>query len=692
MSAQRAASGSTAGADFHSAHRRDIDGLRAVAILSVLGYHANSNWLPGGFVGVDIFFVLSGYLISGIIFNGLQQSRFSFADFYARRIKRIFPALLLVLVAVCLFGWFALFTDEYRMLGAHLAAGAGFVSNIVLWREAGYFDPAADLKPLLHLWSLGIEEQFYLFWPPLLYLLWLRRIKPLPVIIAITIGSFALNAYWVSAHEVRTFYLPATRLWELSLGGALACIHVNDRDAYARWSARLGVAGARLMAASGLALLIVSVCLLSKHQLFPGWRATLPTIGTLLLIAAGPRTWINRNLLGNPLMVFVGLISYPLYLWHWPLLSFQRIVTGAELSTTTLLTTMALAVALAWLTYRFIERPIRTSRFRLQPSLALASGATLVGIVGYLGFAQIIQPRSSQYGLEQIIGASAQFAFPGPHLRVLPALGPSGNPPVRMQGISPQTVLFLGDSEVEQYYPRIDWLLSNHPSQTKSVIYSSNGGCPPLPFVHENHLPECNGLIERGIALARSPNVDTVVLAADWMGYFNGPSVPEIFDYYYDDGTIRGDIEHTLGSEASDRAFAALESMIEGFIREGKRVYIVLPMPTGPIFRPRSMIPRSLTNLSFRVSVPDIRTTAVVSHMHPVVERLVQIAARTGALVVDPVAALCRDSVCPVLTADGEPVYRDGGHLNPQYVRQNVGFLDDLVRSKGTRLASTGGG
>jgi peptidoglycan/LPS O-acetylase OafA/YrhL len=156
MSAQRAASGLT-GADFHSAHRRDIDGLRAIAILSVLGYHANSNWLPGGFVGVDIFFVLSGYLISGIIFNGLQQSRFSFGDFYARRIKRIFPALLLVLVSVCLFGWLALFTDEYQMLGAHVAAGAGFVSNIVLWREAGYFDPAADLKPLLHLWSLVIE-------------------------------------------------------------------------------------------------------------------------------------------------------------------------------------------------------------------------------------------------------------------------------------------------------------------------------------------------------------------------------------------------------------------------------------------------------------------------------------------------------------------------------------------------------
>ena len=137
-------------------HRRDIDGLRAVAILSVLGYHASSHWLPGGFVGVDIFFVISGYLISGIIFSGLHRGSFSFGDFYARRIKRIFPALLIVLTAVTLFGWYSLYTDEFQSLGKHVGAGAAFLSNIVLWKEAGYFDPAGELKPLLHLWSLGI--------------------------------------------------------------------------------------------------------------------------------------------------------------------------------------------------------------------------------------------------------------------------------------------------------------------------------------------------------------------------------------------------------------------------------------------------------------------------------------------------------------------------------------------------------
>ena len=690
MSAHSAA---TSRSVYHGAHRRDIDGLRAIAILTVLGYHARSAWLPGGFVGVDIFFVISGYLISGILFGGLQRSSFSFADFYARRIKRIFPALLLVLVSVSVFGWFALFTDEYQLLGKHVAAGAAFVANFVLWREAGYFDPAAQFKPLLHLWSLGIEEQFYLIWPPLLCLLAWRRIKPLPVLIAITLGSFALNVFWVGAHEARTFYWPATRLWELSLGGILACVHSGEADAPARRPERLGVSGANLIAAVGLALLLVSVGLLSDHQQFPGWRAALPTSGALLLIAAGPRSWINRVLLANPAMVFVGLISYPLYLWHWPLLSFQRLLAGGEeMPATKTLATLALALLLAWLTYRFVEQPIRTSRWRLRPSLALASGATLAGIIGLLSFAQVIEPRSSRYDLEKIIGASGLYAYPGPHLEILPDAGSANNQPVRMQGQSSQSVLFMGDSQVEQYYPRIDWLLTNHPLETKSVIFSTSGGCPPLPHVHENHMPQCEGLVERDIALARLPQVDTVVLAANWSRYFNGPTGPEIYSYYYDDGSIRGGIENRYGSMASEHAFAALESMLDGFIQDGKRVYIVLPSPSAPAFQPRLMIPRSLTDLRFQVAVPEIRTSEVVAHMQPVVDRLREIAARTGAGVIDPLHWLCREATCALLTADGEPVYKDSGHLNPLYVRQNVGYLDGLVRIQGSRFASAGAG
>jgi peptidoglycan/LPS O-acetylase OafA/YrhL len=674
----------------NTTHRRDIDGLRAVAILSVLGYHANSNLLPGGFVGVDIFFVISGFLISGIIFNGLQQGTFSFATFYARRIKRIFPALLIVLAFVAVFGWLSLFTDEYRSLGKHLAAGAGFLSNIILWKEAGYFDPASELKALLHLWSLGIEEQFYLLWPPLLFIVWKRRINPLMVVVAITIGSFALNAYWIRAHEVRTFYLPITRLWELSLGGILALVqapvsagaHVSEQ-----FRAGLAICNRRWVrnvnAALGVSLLTAAVVGLSKWQQYPGWWAVLPALGSFLLIAAGSHTWINRLLLGNPLMVIVGLISYPLYLWHWPLLSFQRIITDQDLPTGDLIATLALAFILAGLTYRFVERPVRSSRKRLAPSMMLVTGAVLIGTFGYMSYARDIKPRSAYFGLERIIAASAMLSFPGPHLR---QLGGDVNP-IMGQGENREKVLFLGDSEVEQYYPRIDLLLTDDPAGTKSVIYSSRGGCPPIPHVIENQTPWCDGLIEQGIELAKDPNIDAIVVAADWAGYFLDRSFHK-FPYYFEDASTKEVLGDTMRSAASKKAFIAFESMVSQFTKANKTVYIVLPSTTGPIFRPRRMITRSLTDLSFRIRIPNIYTSDLVSQLHPVVAKLREVAANTGAFTIDPIASLCNVSICPVLTPDGDPIHKDDSHLNPAYVSRSVRYLDSVVKVKTKRLAA----
>jgi peptidoglycan/LPS O-acetylase OafA/YrhL len=669
----------------HSAHRPDIDGLRAVAILSVLGYHANSHWLPGGFVGVDIFFVISGYLISGIIFRGLDSGTFSFADFYSRRVKRIFPALLIVLILVTAFGWVSLYTDEYQSLGKHVAAGAGFVSNIVLWKEAGYFDPAGELKPLLHLWSLGIEEQFYLLWPPLFYFVWKRGINPLLAISLIALGSFALNAYWITDHEVRTFYLPATRCWELALGGVLAYSQLRPPQRPPSWSSALdSPLGRNVQAAIGAILLVAAIESLTKFQQFPGWRALLPTLGSFLLIAAGPDAWVNRRLLANRVMVFFGLISYPLYLWHWPLLSFQRIIGKRDLATPTLLTTLAVAVLLAWLTYRFVERPIRTSRWRLRPALTLVMGVALIGTTGYLIFVQDLHPRSADYGLERIIAASEARAFPGPHLVPLS----NDETPVMGQGKNNPKVLFLGDSEAEQYYPRIDWLLTTDPAGTRGVIYSSKGGCPPLPRVHENHHPACDGLVEKGISLSKNPDVDTIVVAADWSGYFLGVGT-EDESYYFEDQTTKGTLENTMGSDASNKAFLAFEAMIRGFTNDHKAVYIVLPSPTGTIFRPRNMITRSFSDFSFRIRPPNILTTDLVSQLRPVVVKLREIAARTGAVTIDPIASLCSGTTCPVLTSDGQPIFKDASHLNPEFVRANVRYLDDLVKLPARQTATT---
>lgn len=218
----------------HPKYRPDVDGLRAIAVLAVVFFHAFPSLIRGGFVGVDVFFVISGYLISTIIFENLDRGTFSFSEFYARRIKRIFPALILVLVACFVFGWFVLLADEYKQLGKHIAASAGFISNIIFWNEAGYFDNAQETKPLLHLWSLGIEEQFYILWPLVIWVIWKRKFNLLTITFFLAIASFMLNLKGVQQDAVATFYSPQTRFWELLSGSLLAWTAVYKKLEFAK--------------------------------------------------------------------------------------------------------------------------------------------------------------------------------------------------------------------------------------------------------------------------------------------------------------------------------------------------------------------------------------------------------------------------------------------------------------------------
>ena len=374
----------------HPAYRADIDGLRAIAVLSVVLFHAFPSMLPGGFTGVDIFFVISGFLIGTILLNGLRAQRFGFADFYGRRVRRIFPALLLVMVSCAVFGWFALFPDEYRMLGRHIVGGAGFLSNIFLWQDVGYFDTAADTKPLLHLWSLAVEEQFYIVWPLALWLAFRRRWAPWKLALVLGVLSFLINIGGVSRFASATFYSPASRMWELLLGASLAYMSVHKIGLVAGLR---GIDGERLIdlasprarhwaALCGLLFIVLGLALAAPGKRFPGWWALLPTLGALLMIAAGPGAWINRKLLSNKLVVWFGLISYPLYLWHWPLLSFAHILEGPELGRKTRAGLVLASVVLAWLTYRLLERPLRTPAHGGRKVAVLAVGMLALAAFG----------------------------------------------------------------------------------------------------------------------------------------------------------------------------------------------------------------------------------------------------------------------------------------------------------------------
>jgi peptidoglycan/LPS O-acetylase OafA/YrhL len=280
--------------------------LRAIAILAVVGFHAFPFWVKGGFIGVDVFFVISGYLISTIIIGSLERNSFSFVDFYIRRIKRIFPALLFVLIACLAFGWVVLFADEYKNLGKHIAGGAGFISNFLLWNESGYFDNAAETKPLLHLWSLGVEEQFYIIWPLLLWFAWKQRLNLLGIAIVVGVISFALNIYEVRNHAVATFYSPQTRFWELMAGSILAYMTRHRQNMFSsKFKHRLdawlrlignaqspeanGITLRNIQSLLGALLIAGGVLVITKERHFPGWWAVLPILGAVLIISAGAR-------------------------------------------------------------------------------------------------------------------------------------------------------------------------------------------------------------------------------------------------------------------------------------------------------------------------------------------------------------------------------------------------------------------
>lgn len=356
-------------------YRPDIDGLRALAVLAVVTFHGFPEILAGGFVGVDVFFVISGFLISGIILDETRAGEFSLQRFYARRVRRIFPALLLVLVVSLMAGWWLLLPADLVRLGKQLAASAAFVSNFYLWFQSGYFSPDARTFPLLHLWSLGVEEQFYIVWP--LTIIGLRRSPnwTISAIVLIAISSFCLNIALIDNHEA-DFYSPVTRAWELMLGASLAWL--RRRDGLVLPSRR----SADIATIAGLILIVGSAFVFDQQSSYPGWLALVPTIGTSLILWNGTSSGVASSILSARVLVFVGLISYPLYLWHWPLLVFSEAFKFAPLTPLERGLAIAVSFILAWLTYELVESRFRAGRVNRTKIAALSGGMIFIVFAG----------------------------------------------------------------------------------------------------------------------------------------------------------------------------------------------------------------------------------------------------------------------------------------------------------------------
>ena len=530
-------------------YRPDIDGMRAAAVIVVILFHAFPDICPGGFIGVDVFFALSGFLITGIILTGLSRGEFSFSGFYSRRIRRIFPALSLVLAFCLAVGWCILTPDEWHQFAKSVVGGAAFASNLLRPRFTGYFDPPVRSEPLLHLWSLGIEEQFYIVWPLVVVLLWKfaanrkRGAKLLAAILLIAGASFAFDIGMLHRDPSLTFFSPLTRMWELLAGAALAQFTMTQGEVKRR-------VPRELMSATGLVLIATGLVLMNERTLVPGWWSLLPVLGTVFLTMAGSEAWFNRRVLASRPFVGIGLISYPLYLWHWPLLVFMKLIleSGYNLSRRRgFAVTAAVLVSawiLSWATYRFVETPMRfssslSSAFRVRLLATAMAGVAVVAAFGLW----TLKPRLDTPSVRALELARADMTQTG-DWKMEPLKT------YTVPSLSSRSTLMVGDSFMEHYLPRAKAAIKADPDLA-SAVFATSGACPPLPGMNPADPGfQCPAFYEYWKTLAFESRFSTIAIAAHWEMYIPMPDSP--IDTFHGHRAMASDYDEAWKGMATD--------------------------------------------------------------------------------------------------------------------------------------------
>lgn len=523
-------------ADLH--YRPEIDGLRAFAVIPVLLYHVGVPGFSGGYVGVDVFFVISGYLITAILYRDIMAGTYTLASFYERRIRRIIPALSVVLLFVLAVAPFTLLPSEFRELPKYIASTLLFIANITLWRNTGYFGQEAEQNPLLHTWSLGVEEQFYIF-APITFALLLRYFFKLRywVIVASALASFLMSVWFTPSNPTAAFYLLPTRAWELLIGSLIALLSVHPRRL-------LGHFGSSLAALVGLSFLIVSVVLFDSDTQFPGYAAALPVIGSALIIANAELTWVGRLLSFRP-FVRMGLISYSLYLWHWPLVVYFR-DWGYMDSALDKSAVVILSIGFSWLTWKFIETPFRRKTHFPTFRLLTLTSTFIAVIVALTALAYISDGWPSRYSIrvQALDSGREDFSPSRGKCHIGTGVG-SAETFCRLGGNTPAVALW-GDSHGVELAQAI----ADAGVPIFAITYSS---CSPGLLLRYGNRPLCDehnaSVLEFLIA---TPSITAVVLSARY------PTL--------------------------DKAQpAAIAHTAEVLLAAGKKVFVIGPVPTPGI-------------------------------------------------------------------------------------------------------------
>lgn len=641
-------------------YRPDIDGLRAFAVIGVVLFHANVRPFAGGFVGVDVFFVISGYLITSMLVDDITNGRFSIIQFYEKRARRIFPALFAVILFSSITATVILMPSALKSYGQSVLSATLSVSNIFFWKTSGYFDATAAIKPMLHTWSLAVEEQFYILFPILL-LFTFRVIKGRWMILLVpsAIASFLLNIWSVNLHPSAAFYLTPMRAWELCIGALLALgVFPLLRQRWLRESASL----------LGISMIAGSIFVLSEQTIFPGFTALFPCLGTALLIQAGhaedrESTTVGKLLSLKP-VVAVGLISYSLYLWHWPLLVFARNLTNSRLTIDQTSGVIAIAVIAAVLSYRFIEQPFRGPRGILTRKRLFTASAVVMTCAASFGFfvhySQGLPGRFPQ----DVIKMTAFDESKSP-LRTM-CFGTEKKPKsIDRQcviGNEEQVSIFLwGDSHADSLYGTFAYL---HDTYGVNTFYGADASCPPLLGLAPTSA--CLLANDRKMEyILRHDSIKYVVLASRWSAYLFGRTTdlgPA------EDNTNLGRLISRRGeifvkfSDEEKKAFSeSLESTVRQVQAAGKTVVLVYPIPeTG------YEIPETLAKIMLSGGAPEefTRPVSYYYHRHKFIFNLFDELGQSSRLVrIHPHAYLCDEKECRVY-AEKTALYRDNNHLS----------------------------
>ncbi len=662
-----------------SKYRPDIDGLRAIAIISVVAYHAGFPGVPGGFVGVDVFFVISGYLITALLFDEAMVSRrLALGAFYARRVRRLMPAGVAMVLGTLLLG--ALFlppaSDEQRSLAKSAQAVAYFGSNFYFFKKTGgYFDDPSFSIPLLHTWSLAVEEQYYLVWPLLMVLVFrfshagrereVMRRRVLWTLGGLFVVSLAASAWLTPNHQNFAFYLLPARVWEFAIGGMVGL-------AGAGFFARLR-AGADAVAVAGLAMILYGVTMFNHGTSFPGWIAIVPVFGTAALIAgmtASETGWVRRVLSSRPFVV-IGLLSYSWYLWHWPLLSVYRIHNLGEQDVLANAGLVTLALFLAWLTYLWIEHPIREHRpgpfARVKSTLYVGGGislATVLGAACLLGW----NTHQKSSDLFQTVAAARtdvppyQTACSIAHSRDLREL--PGKECVHGPDKEHPRVLLWGDSHADHLmsmvmagFPEVGVYQLTMAGCVPAIGYEAGVPAPP------RHCADFNRLVMEKITALKKQGLEAVVISARWPSYLWHPSISLSEQV---PGAVQADAARM--ARARSEMKASFDATLSQLARIGVRVLVLEPTPELVYAAPQCV---SLGGGS-RCNVPRAMNESLLGEANKALQEVVS--RHENARLAHLMDFFCDTKTCYALR-DGKILYLDDDHVTASTGREIARYL-----------------